>query len=57
MIACKSCWLYRRRDIAEAQRDLSAWLGRWAGNYSKLTDRMEENMEETLTLSVWLALS
>jgi putative transposase len=42
-------WLYHRRDIAEAQRDLSAWLGRWTGKYPKLTDWVEENIGETLT--------
>ena len=42
-------WLYHRRDIAEAQRDLSAWLSRWATKYPKLTDWVEENIGETLT--------
>ena len=42
-------WLYHRRDIAEAQRDLSAWLSRWAAEYPRLTDWVEENIGETLT--------
>ena len=40
-------WLYDRRDIGEARRDLAAWLQRWQGKYPKLTDWVEENIEET----------
>lgn len=43
----ESRWLYQRRDIAEAQRDLTAWLGRWSAKYPKLADRVEENVGET----------
>lgn len=42
-------WLYVRRDITEAQRDLAAWLKRWQERYPKLTDWVEENIGETLT--------
>ena len=42
-------WLYDRRDIGEARRDLAAWLQRWQGQYAKLTDWVEDNIEETLT--------
>jgi putative transposase len=42
-------WLYDRRNIEEALRDLSAWLAKWHGKYSKLCDWVEENIEETLT--------
>ncbi len=42
-------WLYDRRDIAEARRDLAAWLGRWQGKYAKLTDWVEDSIEETFT--------
>jgi len=42
-------WLYDRRDIAEARRDLAAWLGRWQGKYAKLTDWVEDGIEETFT--------
>ena len=42
-------WLYDRRDLAEARRDLAAWLVKWSGKYSKLTGWVEENIEETLT--------
>ena len=31
-------WLYDRRDLSEARRDLAAWLQRWQGKYPKLTD-------------------
>jgi len=41
-------WLYDRRDLGEARRDLAAWLGRWQGKYPKLTDWVEDNIEETL---------
>jgi transposase-like protein len=42
-------WLYERRNLAEAQRDLAAWLGRWQKKYPKLTDWVEENIGSTLT--------
>ena len=42
-------WLYDRRDLGEARRDLAAWLARWQGKYPKLTSWVEENIEETLT--------
>jgi putative transposase len=46
-IACKSCaGLYDRRDLAEARRDLAAWLAKWSGKYSKLTGWVEENIDE-----------
>jgi transposase-like protein len=42
-------WLYDRRDVKEAQSDLSAWLKRWEARYPKLTDWVEENIGETLS--------
>src|SRR6516164_732145 len=42
-------WLYDRRDLAEARRDLAAWLAKWSGKYPKLTSWVEENIDETLT--------
>lgn len=42
-------WLYDRRDIQEAQRDLAAWIAKWAGKYPKLVDWVEANIAETLT--------
>jgi transposase-like protein len=42
-------WLYDRRDLAEARRDLAAWLAKWSGKYPKLTGWIEENIDETLT--------
>jgi putative transposase len=42
-------WLYDRRDLAEARRDLAAWLAKWSGKYAKLTGWVEENIDETLT--------
>src|SRR5512141_2380837 len=42
-------WLYERRNLAEAQRDLAAWLGRWQKKYPKLTDWVEENIGQTLS--------
>jgi putative transposase len=42
-------WLYDRRDLAEARRDLAAWLAKWSDKYAKLTRRVEENIDETLT--------
>jgi putative transposase len=42
-------WLYDRRDVEEARRDLSAWLAKWAARYPKLCSWVEENIEETLS--------
>jgi len=42
-------WLYERRNLAEAQRDLAAWLGRWQKKYPKLTDWVEEHIGSTLS--------
>lgn len=42
-------WLYDRRDIGEAKRDLAAWLLRWQQKYPRLCDWVEANIEETLT--------
>jgi len=42
-------WLYDRRDLAEARRDLAAWITKWSGKYAKLTGWVEENIDETLT--------
>ena len=42
-------WLHDRRDLAEARRDLAAWLTKWQARYPKLTGWVEENIEETLT--------
>jgi putative transposase len=42
-------WIYDRRDIHEAQRDLASWLTRWESKYSKLCRWVEENIEETLS--------
>ena len=37
-------WLYARRNLAEAQDDVAAWLTRWQRKYPKLTDCVEENI-------------
>jgi putative transposase len=42
-------WLYDRRDLAEARRDLAAWLAKWQATYPKLCGWVEERIEETLT--------
>jgi putative transposase len=42
-------WIYNRRTIEEARRDLAAWLTRWQTKYPKLCDWVETNIEETLT--------
>jgi putative transposase len=42
-------WLYDRRDLAEAQKDLALWLERWESKYPKLCEWVEENIGETLT--------
>src|ERR1700745_83917 len=42
-------WIYDRRDVEEARRDLAAWLGKWAARYPKLCAWVEENIDETLS--------
>jgi putative transposase len=42
-------WLYDRRDLGEARRDLAAWLAKWQATYPKLCGWVEEHIEETLT--------
>ena len=42
-------WLYDRRNVEEARRDLAAWLARWTKRYPKLCVWVEENIEETLS--------
>ena len=41
-------WLYGRRNLQEARRDLAAWLQKWQGKYPKLCDWVENNIEDTL---------
>jgi putative transposase len=42
-------WLYDRRDVTEARRDLAAWLARWQATYPKLCGWVEEHIEDTLS--------
>jgi putative transposase len=42
-------WLYDRRNVEEARRDLAAWLAKWAARYPKLCSWVEENIDETLS--------
>jgi len=42
-------WLYDRRSVEEARRDLSAWIGKWEGRYPRLVAWAEETIEETFT--------
>jgi len=42
-------WIYDRRDIQEAHRELSAWIAKWAGRSPKRVDWVESNIGETLT--------
>lgn len=42
-------WLYDRRTLEEAQRDLAGWIERWQGKYPKLVDWVEDNIDETFT--------
>ncbi len=41
-------WIYDRRDLAEARKDLAQWLERWQPKYPKLCAWVEENIAETL---------
>jgi len=42
-------WLYDRRNLEEARRDLSAWLMKWQQKYPKLCAWVEDNIDETLS--------
>ena len=42
-------WLYDRRSIDEARRDLSAWIAKWSARYPRLVAWVEETIDETLT--------
>ena len=42
-------WLYDRRDITEARKDLAAWLSRWESKYPRLCTWVEDTIEETLS--------
>lgn len=42
-------WLYDRRDLAEARRDLAAWLTKWQATYPKLCSWVEDHIDQTLT--------
>ena len=42
-------WLYDRRSLEEARRDLAAWLLKWQEKYPRLCSWVEANIEETLT--------
>ena len=42
-------WIYERRNVEEARRDLAAWLTKWDERYAQLCNWAEANIEETLT--------
>jgi putative transposase len=42
-------WMYERRDVEEARRDLKQWLEKWSVKYRKLCAWVEANIEETWT--------
>lgn len=42
-------WIYDRRDLGEARKDMAAWLLRWQEKYPKLCSWVEDNIEETLS--------
>ena len=42
-------WMYDRRCLEEARKDLAAWLKKWQTTYPKLCDWVEESIEETFT--------
>lgn len=42
-------WIYDRRDLQEASRDLAAWIGKWQSKYPKLVDWVENSIGETLS--------
>ena len=42
-------WLYDRRNLEEARRDLAAWLQKWQQKYPKLCNWVDESIDETLS--------
>lgn len=42
-------WLYDRRNLNEARKDLAAWLSRWQEKYPRLCSWVEDNIEETFS--------
>jgi putative transposase len=42
-------WIYDRRDLQEANRDLAAWIAKWQTKYPKLVGWVESNIGETLS--------
>lgn len=42
-------WIFSRRDLEEARRDLAAWITKWESKYAKLCNWVEQNIDETLT--------
>jgi putative transposase len=42
-------WLYDRRSVEEARRDLVAWIAKWGTRYPRLVAWVEETIEETFT--------
>jgi putative transposase len=42
-------WLYDRRNLHEARKDLASWLKRWQDKYPKLCNWVEDNISETLS--------
>jgi transposase-like protein len=40
-------WIFDRRDIQEAQRELAAWISQWQGKYPKRVDGVETNIGKT----------
>lgn len=42
-------WMYERRNVEEARRDLKQWLEKWGVKYPKLCAWVETNIEETWT--------
>jgi putative transposase len=40
-------WMYERRDVEEARRDLKQWLEKWSAKYPKLCAWAEASIEET----------
>jgi transposase-like protein len=42
-------WLYDRRSVEEARRDLAAWIAKWEARYPRLVAWAEATIEETFT--------
>ena len=50
-------WVYDRANVAEATKDISAWIERWSKKAPRLVGWVEANIYESLSFYRFLALA